>query len=84
MFLGIFLGYVLFAGRNWRGDVLVADIEELGKLDASEIRARRLNAKEIITSKSSDNLIFPVARGTTKLSGWIPRIHSKAGTICKE
>ena len=28
---GIFLGYVLYAEGIWRGDILVADIEELGK-----------------------------------------------------
>ena len=33
----------------WKGDILVADIEELGKVDASEIYARRLNAKEVVT-----------------------------------
>ena len=32
-------------------DMMVADIEELGKLDASEIHAGRLYAKEILTSK---------------------------------
>ena len=31
--------------------MLVADIEELGKLDVSEIHARRPNAKEVLTSK---------------------------------
>ena len=30
---------------------MVADTKELAKLDASEIHARRLNSKEIITSK---------------------------------
>ena len=30
---------------------MVADIEELEKMDASEIRARRLNAKEVLTPK---------------------------------
>ena len=36
---GLFLGYALYAGRIWRGDILVADIEELENLDASEIHA---------------------------------------------
>ena len=36
----IFTGYALVAGRIWKGDFLVADIEELGKLDTSEIHAR--------------------------------------------
>ena len=47
---------------------LVADIEELGKLDASEIHARRLVAKRI-TSEKGENFTFPVADGTAKLLG---------------
>ena len=34
-----FLGNVLYAGRIWKGDILVADIEELEEMDASEIHA---------------------------------------------
>ena len=34
---GIFLGYGLIAGRIWKGDFMTADLEELEKLDASEI-----------------------------------------------
>ena len=49
---GIFLGYVLYAGGFWKGDIMVADIEELDKMDASEIHARRLNAKEVLTPKN--------------------------------
>ena len=41
IFPGIFLGYALIAGRIWKGDILVADIEELEKLDASECYPRR-------------------------------------------
>ena len=48
---GIFFGYALYAGRIWKGDIFVADIEELENLDASEIHARRLNAKEVTTLK---------------------------------
>ena len=33
-------------GGLWKGDILFADIEELENLDASEIHARMLNAKE--------------------------------------
>ena len=33
---GLFLGFPLYAGRLWKGDVLVADIEELETMDASE------------------------------------------------
>ena len=38
-------------------------------MDASEIHAQRLNAKEIITAKSGKNLVFPTGDGTVKLSG---------------
>ena len=53
---GIFLGYVLYAGGIWKGDIVVADIEELEEMDASEIHARRLNAKEVLTPMKGDNL----------------------------
>ena len=43
----MFIGYVLYTGGIWKGDVLVADVEEQESLDASEIHARRLNAKEV-------------------------------------
>ena len=58
---GIFIGCALVSVRIWREDVLVEDIEELGTLDASE--ARRLNAKEIVTSQKGEDLIFPFADG---------------------
>ena len=37
----------LHAGRTWKGDISVADIEELEEMDASEIHTKRLNAKEV-------------------------------------
>ena len=39
-------------GSILRGDILVADVEELEKIDASEIYARRLNAKEVLMPKN--------------------------------
>ena len=33
---GLFLGYALYAGGIWKGDVLVADLEELETMDESE------------------------------------------------
>ena len=53
----------------WKGDILVADIEELEKLDATEIYARRINAKEVLITQKRDEFIFPAADGTAKLSG---------------
>ena len=64
---GIFLGYVLYAAGIWKGDILVADIEELEKLDASEILARRPNSKGVITPENGQ--FFPITDGTVKLSG---------------
>ena len=45
VFPSVFLGYVLYARRIWKGDILVADIEALEQMDASELHARRLHAK---------------------------------------
>ena len=63
---GIFLGCVLYAGGIWKGDILVAGIDELEEMDASELNARRLDAKEVLTPMKGDNLKFPVADGTVK------------------
>ena len=48
---------------------MAADIEELEQMDASEIHAKRLNAKEVLTPMSGEKFIFPIADGTVKLSG---------------
>ena len=45
---GLFLGYALYAGGIWKGDIMVADPEELETMDASEIYSKRLNANEVI------------------------------------
>ena len=55
---GTFPGHVLSAGRIWKGDIMVADIEELEKMDASEIHARRLNAKEVQTPMRGEKFTF--------------------------
>ena len=65
---GLFLGYALYAGWIWKGDILVADIEELETMDASEIYSNRLNAKEVIFSKQGE-FIFPIADGRIKTPG---------------
>ena len=79
----IFQGYALYAGGIWKGDNLVADIVELENVDASDIHARRLSAKEVITPNSGENFIFPCADGTVKLSGGdqvFPKIRLNAGS----
>ena len=46
---GLFLGYALYAVVNLeRRHYVVADIEELEEMDASELHARRLNAQEVL------------------------------------
>ena len=59
---GIFLGYALIAERIWKGDIPIADIEELGKMDLSEIYPRRLNAKEVLMTHKDGEF------GSSKLS----------------
>ena len=54
---GLFLGYALYAGGLWKGDKMVADIEELETIDASEIYSIRFDAKEVIFPKGE--FIFP-------------------------
>ena len=65
---GLFLGYALYAGRIWKGDVLIADLVELETMDVSEIFSKRLNAKEVIFPKQGD-FIFPIADGRIKTLG---------------
>ena len=64
---GILLGYVLYSGG--KGDIPVADIEELEEMYASELHARRLTAKEVLTTVKCDNFTFPAADGTVKTRG---------------
>ena len=66
--LGLFFGYVLYAVRIWKGDVVVADLEELETMDASEIYSKRLSAKEEIFPKQGE-FIFPIADGRIKTPG---------------
>ena len=73
---GIFLGHALDAGGIWKGDIMVADIEELEEMDASELHARRLNAKEVLTPQRSPNFIFPKANRTVKIFGGEQRLRT--------
>ena len=66
----------------WKGDILIADIEELEQMDASEIHARKLNAKEVLTPMKGENFIFPVADGTLKISRGDRRLRTS--TLIRE
>ena len=48
---------------------MVAGTEELKEMDASELHARRLNAKEVLTPMNGENFIFPITGGTVNISG---------------
>ena len=66
---GLFLGYALYAGGISKGDIMVADLEELETMDVSEIYSKRLNAKEVIFPEENETFIFPAADGRIKLPG---------------
>ena len=59
---GLFLGY---AGI-WKCDVLVADLEELEPMDASEIYSKRLNAKEVIFHQRKRRIYISKRRWTNQ------------------
>ena len=54
-------------GEIRKGDILVADVEDLETVDASEIYAKRLNAKEVIFPQENGKFTLPVADGRIKL-----------------
>ena len=59
---------------------MVADMKELEEMDASELHARRLNAKEVLTPQRSGNFIFQVADGTVKIFGRGQRLRTSTLT----
>ena len=58
----------MYAGGIWKGDILVADLEELETMDASEIYSKRLNAEEVMFPKQGE-FTFPIAGGRIKTPG---------------
>ena len=59
---------------------MVADIEDSVEMDASELHARRLNAKEVLTPQRNGNFIFPVADGTVEIFGREQRLRTSTLT----
>ena len=55
-------------GGIWKGDILIADIDELENLGASEIYPRRLNAKEVLITQKDEEYVFPVTDGSARSS----------------
>ena len=66
---GMLPGYEVIAGRNWKGYILTADLEELEMMDASDIYTRRIKATEVLISQKDGEFVFPFADGTANLSG---------------
>ena len=58
----IFLGNALHPVGIWKGDIMVANIQELEQMDASEIHAKRLTAKEVFTPMKGENIHFNLAQ----------------------
>ena len=75
---GIFLGHALYAGGIWKGCIMVADIGESEEMDASELHARSLSAKEVLTPMKGANFIFTIADGTVKFSGEVQDLRTSA------
>ena len=65
---GLFLGYALYAEGNWKGDVLIADLEELETMDASEIYSKKIQCERGDIPKQGV-FIFPIADGRIKTLG---------------
>ena len=55
--------------RTNSSHILAADIEALEKMDASEIYLRTIKANEVLTPQRGEQIKFPIADGTAKLSG---------------
>ena len=56
------------AGGIWKGNILVADIEEMEQTGRIWT-PRPINAKEVLTPMKGEKFIFPIADATAKLSG---------------
>ena len=59
---------------------MIADVEELEEMGASELHSRGLNAKEVLTPQRSGNFIFPVEDGTVKICGREQRLRTSTLT----
>ena len=56
-------------GEIWKGDILIADNEELESMDASETHLLRINAKEVLIPQKGEEFMFPIADGPAKSLG---------------
>ena len=65
---GLFLGYALYAGGLWNGDVLIADLEELETMDASEIFSKKTQCERDDISQTR-RIYFSNRRWTNQTPG---------------
>ena len=65
--LGLLLGYALYAGGIWKGDIMIADIEELETMDASEIYSKKTQCKGSNISQKKWKIHFSSRRWTNKI-----------------
>ena len=63
------IGDALYARGIWKGDMMVADHEELETMGAPEICSKRLHAKEVIFPRQNGKFIYPVADGQIQFVG---------------
>ena len=54
------------AGGIWKGDILIADLEDLEKLNASDICTRITNAKEVLIRQKRWWIHIPICRWYSK------------------
>ena len=66
---GIFLGCELFAGEIWKGDILIADLEALENLDASEILSSENQRERSIDITKKKAIHIPGGRWYSKTVG---------------
>ena len=65
---GLFLGYALYAGGIWKGDVLVADLEELETMGASDIYSKKTQCERGDTSQKARRIYLSNRRWTNQTS----------------
>ena len=63
---GIFLGYALRAGGFWKGDILVADSEEVENFGRVRNPCSKTQCKRNYNAEIGEHFISPIADGTVK------------------
>ena len=63
---GLFLGYALYAEGIWKGDELIADLEELETMDASEIYSKKTQCERGDISQRKRRIYYSNRRWTNQ------------------